>query len=38
MFSGFFFPGPVLDYFSRNHISELSGSGFFLGDIFFGQW
>ena len=26
----FFFSGPVLDYFSRKHISELFGSGFFL--------
>ena len=24
------FPGPVQYYFSRNHISELFGSGFFL--------
>ena len=29
-----FFPGPVLDDFSRNHISELSGSGFFSGPFF----
>ena len=29
----FFLLGPVLDYFSRKHISELFGSVFFLGPM-----
>ena len=29
-FLAIFFSGPVQDYFSRKHISELFGSGFFL--------